>query len=213
MPRSTYYAANKEKIKEQARALYATNREKIKEQKRAQYAANREKIKEQKRVLRSTAASKEKQKEQHKKYRDAHKEKCRVYSESYVITHKEETSVRNHHANVFGRKTQPPKKNYEGMPFHEAWDPKKGGSFKTGADWIKANLGERPEGCSLHIVNHAKGFVPGNLEWAYQKKQAAEQMFKIIANQKNEIKRQKQKINTLGTLVFKMVHGNFQRRK
>jgi hypothetical protein len=87
-----------------------------------------------------------------------------------------------------GTKTKPPLRNYEGMPFCDGWDPNKGGSFRTGGEWVIANLGKRPEGCSLHIVDHAKGFVPDNLEWTHPVKQTAEQMFKIIARQKHRMR-------------------------
>jgi hypothetical protein len=58
-------------------------------------------------------------------------------------------------------------------------------------------LGKRPKGASLHIVNHSLGFVPGNLEWAFRQKQNSEQMFKIIATQKNTIKRLEERIREL----------------
>jgi len=74
------------------------------------------------------------------------------------------------------------------MPFFDAWNPDKGGSFDAGAQWIIENIGKRPEGCSLHIVEHEKGFVPGNLEWAHPQKQSAQKMFKIIADQRHEIR-------------------------
>jgi hypothetical protein len=117
-------------------------------------------------------------------YRVTHKEEIKTYNDA----HREEHSVRNHHRWIFGQKKNPPLKSYEGVPFEDAWSPKKGGSFRAAGDWIIANLGKKPKGCSLHIVDHAKGFVPGNLEWATREKQNAEQMFKIIARQRHEIK-------------------------
>jgi hypothetical protein len=79
-------------------------------------------------------------------------------------------------------------RNYKGMPFFDGWNPKKGGSYLAGAEWIIKNLGRRPKGASMHIVDHEKGFVPNNLEWAYPIKQSAQKMFKIIANLKHRIK-------------------------
>jgi hypothetical protein len=96
-------------------------------------------------------------------------------------------TLRNHH-----RCIHDPKKhnhsNYIGMPFFEAWDPLKGGSFAAGARWIVENLGPKPLGTSMHVVNHELGVVPGNLEWTYPAKQAREQMFKIIADLRNRVK-------------------------
>lgn len=89
---------------------------------------------------------------------------------------------------------------YKGMPFYDGWNPQKGGSFAAAAVWIVKRLGsksEQPPGSSLHIVEHALGFMPGNLEWATPGKQSAAQMFKIIANQASQIKRLKREIEVL----------------
>jgi hypothetical protein len=126
--------------------------------------------------------------EEMKAYEAARKDKKKACFAAYSIAHTEERSVRSHHFSIFGTKNRSAAKNYEGMPFEDAWNPKMGGSFKAGGEWIIANLGKRPEGCWLHIVDHEKGFVPGNLEWTHPKKQVAEQMFKIIARQRHEIK-------------------------
>lgn len=98
-------------------------------------------------------------------------------------------TVKAHYAMIFTN-NDPRLHNYKQMPFFDGWNPKKGGSFKAGGDWIIDNIGRKPKesGWSLHIVNHELGFVPGNLEWASKRKQAAEQMFKIIARQKNRIR-------------------------
>jgi len=134
------------------------------------------------------AAHKKERKEYDKAYCAAHKEEKKAYKAAYFAALTEQHSVRKHHYRIFGTKKNPPLKNYEGMPFEDTWNPKKGGSFRAGGEWIVTNLGRRPEGCSLHVVDHAKGFVPGNLEWTHPVKQNAEQMFKIIARQRHEIK-------------------------
>jgi hypothetical protein len=132
-------------------------------------------------------------------YRAAHKEEIKAYNLAHRAAHKEqhkvydserkeESSVRSHHRMIFGTNKTPPRKNNEGMPFCDAWNPKKGGSYRAGGDWIIANLGRKPEGCTLHIVEHEKGFVPGNLVWTDPVKQNAEQMFKIIARLRREVK-------------------------
>ncbi len=106
-------------------------------------------------------------------------------------------TVRGHHHDIFNSNSSA-RRNYRGMPFFDSWNPDKGGSWAAGAKWIIENLGKRPtKDSSLHIVKHEKGFVPGNLEWASKKKQSAEQMFKIIANQQNQIKRLKKQLREL----------------
>ena len=77
---------------------------------------------------------------------------------------------------------------YKGMPFFDGWNPDKDGSCLNGMIWIIENLGKRPKGSSIHIIDHEKGFVPGNLEWASKRKQNNQQMFKIIAQQRHHIK-------------------------
>ena len=74
------------------------------------------------------------------------------------------------------------------MPFCSDWNPREGGSFEAGEKWIIENIGKRPVGSTLNIIDHAIGFVPGNLEWAYPKGQSRNQMCLIIARQKHIIK-------------------------
>ncbi len=105
-------------------------------------------------------------------------------------------TVQFHYNYIFNGKH----KNYTGMPFYDAWNPTKGGSFEAGYDWIIENLGPRPKNTSMHIVHHNLGFIPGNLEWTYPKKQSAEQMFKIIANLRHEIHKLKEEIQKLKPL-------------
>lgn len=96
-------------------------------------------------------------------------------------------TIHGHFSLIFNPKSAQ-HKNYKNMPFFDGWNPKKGGSFLLGMKWVIENLGKRPEKASLHIVDHEKGFVPGNLEWAFRNKQNSQQMFKIIANLKHRIK-------------------------
>jgi len=80
---------------------------------------------------------------------------------------------------------------YKGMPFYKPWRPNKKlycRTFEAAAMWIRENLGPRPIGASLHVIDHEKGFVPGNLEWTYPRKQVNQQMYKIIAQLKHRIK-------------------------
>jgi len=78
--------------------------------------------------------------------------------------------------------------NYRFMPFFPAWNPKCGGSIYRGYSWIIENLGPRPAQTTMHIIDHEKGFVPGNLEWTGRRKQNNQQMYKIVAQQRHRIK-------------------------
>lgn len=146
--------------------------------------------------------AKSKYAEQRKGYREAHREEIHTYNCAYYQTHRESMdrraktwiatrpiyrSVKDHYFKIF-TSTRKHDRTYKGMPFFDAWNFKKGGSYQLGADWILENLGEKPPSSSLHIVNHAKGFVPGNLEWATHTIQNREQMCKIIANLRNRVK-------------------------
>jgi hypothetical protein len=131
-----------------------------------------------------------------KQYYSENPEVYREQSRKWAREHPEYVSVHSHWRVIYNPKTTG-HKNYEGMPFFDAWNPDKGGSFQAGADWIIANLGKRPESCSLNIIEHELGFVPGNLEWSGPKKQSANRMFRIIAQQKHEIKQLKERIQKL----------------
>jgi len=124
----------------------------------------------------------EKDKKMHADYRENHREEAKALSAEWNKTHKEYIVK------------QSSQKNYKGMPFFDEWNPDKGGSFQAGADWIILNLGKRPSGSTLHIISHELGFVPGNLEWTHPRKQCNQQMFKIIAQQRHEIKLLKSRI-------------------
>lgn len=95
-------------------------------------------------------------------------------------------------------------RHYKNIPFFDGWNPHKGGSLLEAVKWIIKNLGNNPKGSSMHIVEHEEGFIPGNLEWTYPKKQNAQQMFKIIADLKHEIKKLKLKIKQLITAKNKV---------
>lgn len=107
----------------------------------------------------------------------------------------ERNCVANHYQLIFGR----PGKHltYKGMPFFDGWNPKKGGCFVDGGDWIVQNLGPRPKGCSIDIVDRLLGFVPGNLKWSTPKGQAWNQMHRTITEQRNLIDSLTEELNTL----------------
>lgn len=114
----------------------------------------------------------------------------------YSARHPERNTVQQHHYAIFKSK-QSGHSGYKGMIFYDGWNPEKGGSYLAGERWIIENLGKRPEGCTLHIVEHEKGFVPDNLEWTYPRKQNAQQMYKIIADLKHHIKQLEKQIKDL----------------
>lgn len=87
----------------------------------------------------------------------------------------EYSTVRQHWRFIFDTKCKC-HKNYAGMPYHEEWNPQLGGAFWRGVKWILDNLGPKPSReWSLDIIEHDKGFVPGNLRWARYNQQARNQ--------------------------------------
>lgn len=77
-------------------------------------------------------------------------------------------TVWSHHYWIFNCSDKA-KTTYKNMPFHKAWNPLLGGALWKGAQWILNTLGKRPsKDWSLDVINHDKGFVPGNLRWAHQ---------------------------------------------
>jgi len=175
--RAAWRAANKEKLKAEGARRYSTQA--YKEARAAWRVANKEKIAAQSRA-----------------YNAAHKEEIKKYHQDHRCSHRELQSVRFHHRAIFNPKDKS-HKNYIGMPFFDLWNPDKGGSFKAGEKWIVENLGKRPEGSTLHVVAHEKGFTPDNLEWAHPRKQVHQQMHKIIAQQKHRIKELEEQIEIL----------------
>jgi len=88
-------------------------------------------------------------------------------------------TVHSHFDSIFKR-DEP---GYKGMPFHEAWNPEKGGAYWVGAQWIIENLGHKPgRSWSLDIIDHAKGFVPGNLRWALKHTQEANKIHRKLGS-------------------------------
>jgi hypothetical protein len=108
---------------------------------------------------------------------------CPIYN---ITGSPEYQTVKNYYECIHVRKVP----NYVGMPFFQGWLPSDTTTrpFETAALWIRENLGPRPEGCSLYVIVHALGVVPGNLEWTHPRKQLNQQMYKIIVQQKNQIK-------------------------
>jgi hypothetical protein len=170
-----YRRAHKEEIKAWQAANYT-----------AYYAAHKEEIKAN--VAAYRAANQEKIMACRVRHFAAHKEEINAlarerYGTRYIIT-----SVYHHHRCIFKGRTR--ERTYKNMPFFDAWNPDKGGSFRVGADWIRDNLGERPDkASSLHVIpDTGLGFVPGNLVWATKQTQGAEQAHLILPIRNARIK-------------------------
>jgi hypothetical protein len=166
--KAAYRSTHKEKL----RTYNSTQKEEMKAYQAAWYKAHR------KEVLASSGA-----------YYDAHREEILIYRS----THKEIATVRSHYKFIFKCKS-PCSRSYKGMSFYDGWNPDKGGSYKAGGEWIIENIGKCPENSSLHIIHHDIGFMPGNLEWTYPKKQNNQQMYKIIAQQRHQIRNLKRQL-------------------
>lgn len=93
-------------------------------------------------------------------------------------------TVKRHHVFIFHSCRYP---TYQNMPFHEDWNPDKGGAIWKGAKWIIENLGPKPgPAWSMDIIKHELGFVPGNLRWALKNLQASNKQHRILGQFSNE---------------------------
>lgn len=109
-----------------------------------------------------TIEEQEKRREILRKSRIKQARRVKANRDAWAANHRERMSVTNHYRWIFKSNNR----TYVGMSFYDEWNPKKGGSFDAGANWIIANLGRRPgENYQLHIIDRSVGFVPGNLEW------------------------------------------------
>ena len=96
-------------------------------------------------------------------------------------TRPEYRTMQNHYHRIAHPNNQKSWQVYAGMPFHPEWDPREGGALWKGAKWIIDTLGERPSPkWTLDIVEHGKGFVPGNLRWALHRTQTENQRHKHL---------------------------------
>lgn len=73
---------------------------------------------------------------------------------------------------------------YAGMPFESSWNPDLHlGRLGAGVQWILENLGPKPgPNWSLDIIEHEKGFVPGNLRWAEHRTQRDNQRYRKLGH-------------------------------
>lgn len=174
---AAYYKKNKKRIK----ARNATHYKKHRKEKLAANAAWRKRNKRKIKVIQAA-------------WQEANKETIRMKKNIYDRNRVIHKTIYGHHYLIF-RSTK--RKNYKGMPFFDEWNPDKGGSFDIAERWILENLGKRPKGTTLHIIQHDLGFVPGNLEWTFPRRQSNQLMFKIIAQQRHRIKELEKRIKEL----------------
>lgn len=104
-------------------------------------------------------------------------------------------TVVSHWNFIFNPRTANAIASYKDMPFYDKWNPNKGGSYKTGMQWILDNLGQRPgPKHSLDIIKHDVGFMPGNLRWTLRGEQSSNRrhrtMFLLTLEQHKEALRQ-----------------------
>ena len=133
-------------------------------------------------------------KKSQKRYRIKHRaagiRRCKVWRD----LNPEYVSVVGHHAVIFRKQN----KNYQGMPFCRDWNPKTGGSYGAGAQWIIANIGRRPSRrYQLHIVDRRLGFVPGNLAWVPLEKHQREEMISKLLLENQQLKEALRRATTL----------------
>jgi len=92
------------------------------------------------------------------------------------------------------------------MVFEKAWNPAlPGGSFDVAEQQILEDIGPRPaKGYQLHIVNHERGFVRGNLMWVTASANNRQQLHKIVAQQAAQLREHERKISRLQERVKKL---------
>lgn len=112
----------------------------------------------------------------HKKsraWRAAHRKESRLRVAQWRRDNPAYTSVTNHYAAIQAGKHP----SYKNVPYFKGWNPRRGGSFMAGCQWIDKHLGLRPDKkYQLHIIDRRLGFVPGNLAWVPRDKHRQEEL-------------------------------------
>ena len=117
---------------------------------------------------------------------------CRNWSQSHPIA----ASLRNHHRYIFRLKT----KWYVDMPFYDAWNYDKGGSFIEGENCLLKEIGPKPgKFYDLHVVDKSVGIMPGNLVWVPRDRHKREE---LVFKQALEIKQLRERIKYLESGVL-----------
>jgi hypothetical protein len=186
-----YYKKNREKIIKQTAEWYQNNKEKMGAYHTAYYRRNTKKILARSKARWEAIKNDPKVKQQAKKR-----------GIKYKITRSEYISVRSHYDIIMGKYKKVP--CYYKMPFFNGWNPKKGGSFQAGEDWIIENIGKRPgKNYQLHIVDRKLGFVPNNLEWVPRDKHKQNEMI-------NRLLLENKKLKATVNKLKKRTHHNVQ---
>ncbi len=111
----------------------------------------------------------------------------RIRGRLWHATKPEHASVRSHHNAIFGLRDS----GYRGMPFAAVWNPRRGGSYAAGAQWVIENLGHRPgKNYQLHIVDRSLGFVPNNLQWVPRDRHKQVEMIAQILLENQNLKKE-----------------------
>jgi hypothetical protein len=74
--------------------------------------------------------------------------------------------------------------SYKGMPFHKAWGKR---PFLAPAQIIKDIGAASNKNFSLDVIDHVKGFVPGNLQWSEPKGQSFNKMAKKVSRLRKQL--------------------------
>jgi hypothetical protein len=137
----------------------------------------------------------EENKNNSKRWAAANPEKVRAAHQKHYKNNVEYYTIRSHYLNIFKRSYPA----YKNLAFYDGWNPDKGGSFQSGADWIIENLGRRPDDTryELHIIRRYPdpenlekpyGFVPNNLIWIPKKEHRRQEMLEKILLENLELK-------------------------
>jgi len=65
-----------------------------------------------------------------------------------------------------------------GITIHEPWI----NDSQAFIDWVRTNLGDRPEGMSLDRIDNDGNYEPGNLRWATKRQQSANRQQRLGAS-------------------------------
>lgn len=121
-------------------------------------------------TLRAKASYYEKNKvkirKQHRSYYKRNRKAAIASAYAYKDAHPIRKLISNHLDYILNPKNVS-HRSYRNMPFFDAWNPKKSGSYLTGEKWIIKNIGEKPADgrYNLHIIDRRIGFMPENLMW------------------------------------------------
>jgi hypothetical protein len=89
-----------------------------------------------------------------------------------------------------------PRYGGRGITLHPAWEQ----DYVAFRDWIQANLGPRPEGCSLDRIDNDGNYTPGNLRWATAAVQANNRRDSVVKLTAKDVRDLRQLVVDVGEL-------------